>query len=155
MMADAILFDHYTLPERGAVDLQIHWLFDIQVTATEARQKVDSWLLDEVSTMIGAGEPLLVIDGTRTVWRVTAIFTAPHIGEVGVAGMVDIDVQSGEIMNADECKETLLQGAQALARKMPPYQPRTGVPKAYLAKDQQPTITRPQGDPLEIIAITR
>jgi hypothetical protein len=116
---------------------------------------VDGWLLDDVSTMIGAGEPLLVVDGTRTVWRVPAIFTVPHLGEVGVAGTVDIDVQNGEIENADECKETLLQGAQALARKMPPYQPRTAMSKTYIAKERQPTITRPQGNPLEIIAATR
>lgn len=45
-MADAILFDHYTLPKKGTVALSINWSFTIDVTADEARQKVDGWLLD-------------------------------------------------------------------------------------------------------------
>jgi hypothetical protein len=151
-MANAILLDHYILPERGVVDLRLHWSFDIQITAAEARQKVDSWLLDEVSYMIGAGEPLLVVDGATVVWRVPAIFTATHIGEVGTAGSVDVDVQTGAMDITSDRKAVILQGAQALAQKMPPYEPRKTMPKTWSAKELQPTVTQSQGDPLRIIA---
>lgn len=151
-MADAILLDHYTLPKKGMVDLCINWSFEIAVTIEEARQKVDGWLLDEVSTMIGAGEPLLVVDGKSVVWRVPAVFTTPHLGEVGTAGTVEINVQTGELLNIDLAKEAILQGAQELAQKMPAYQPRTEMAKAYLAQNLQPTITRPTGNPFELIA---
>jgi len=151
-MANSILLDHYTLPEKGAVDLRIHWSFDIQITAAEARQKVDSWLLDEVSTMIGAGEPLLVVDGATVVWRVPAIFTTTHLGEVGTAGSVDVDVQIGTMDISPDCKASILQRAQELAKKMPPYEPRKTMPKTWSAQELQPTVAQPQGDPLEIIA---
>lgn len=139
-MADAILLDHYTLPPKGPVHLQINWSFDIHITAEEARQKVDGWLLDEVSTMIGAGEPLLVVDGATVVWRVPAIFTTPHLGEVGVAGTVDVDVQTGAMVDTDACKKAILRGAQTLAKKMPPYKPSVDTPKTYLAQGLKPTI---------------
>ena len=52
------------------------WSFDIQITAEEAGHKVTDWLLDQVSTTIGASEPMLVVDRGTVVWRVPAIFTA-------------------------------------------------------------------------------
>lgn len=143
-MPNAILLDHYTLPEKGVVDLHINWSFDIQITATEARQKVDHWLLDEVSTMIGAGEPMLVVDGTSVVWRVPVIFTAPHIGEVGIVGSIDIHIQTGVMDTSPACKETVLQRAEELSAKMPPYQPRATSTQTWLAQDPQPTITNPK-----------
>lgn len=152
-MADAILLDHFILPKKGRVDLQLNWSFDIRITAEEARQRVDDWLFDDVSYMLTTGEPLLVVDGaTTTVWRVPAIFTATHIGEVGTAGTVDVDVQTGVLIDADTCKASILQGARILAQKMPAYTPRTETPKAYLASNLKPTITQPQGNPLQIIA---
>lgn len=154
-MADAILLDHFILPKKGRVDLRLNWSFDIRTTAEEARQRVDDWLFDDVSTMITTGEPLLVVDGVTAVWRVPAIFTATHIGEVGTAGMVDVDVQTGVLIDTETCKAIILQGARDLAKKMPAYTPRTATPKAYLASNVKPTHTQPQGDPLQIIADSR
>lgn len=151
-MADAILLDHFILPKKGRVNLQFNWSFDIRITAEEARQCVDDWLFDDVSTMITAGEPLLVVDGPTAVWRVPAIFTAAHIGEVGTAGTADVDVQTGVLINANTCKARILQGAHVLAQKMPAYTPKIETPKAYLATNVKPTITQPQGNPLQIIA---
>lgn len=151
-MADAILFDHYTLPKKGTVALSINWSFTIDVTADEARQKVDGWLLDEVSTMIGAGEPLLVIDGTTAVWRVPAIFTTPQFGEVGIAGTVDVHVQTGELRHAETAKAVILQQAQALTQKIPAYQPKTKMPLSHVPHSLQPTHTSPQGDPRQLLA---
>lgn len=151
-MADAILLDHVILPQKGRVDLQLNWSFDIWITAEEARQRVDDWLFDDVSYMITTGEPLLVVDGATVVWRVPAIFTATHMGEVGTAGTVDVDVQTCMLIDEDTCKASILQGARVLAQKMPAYIPRTETPKAYLASNVEPTITQPQGNPLQIMA---
>ena len=105
--------------------------------------------------MLTAGEPHLVVDGTTVVWRVPAIFTATHLGEVGTAGSADVDGQTGELMSMGVCKEAILQGARVLAQKMPPYTLRTEMPKAYVASTVKPTITQPQGNPLQIIANSR
>ena len=80
-MALTLLLDEYSLPDSGVVDLRLNCSFEIKVTAEEARRQVKHWLLDEVSMMMIAQTPTLLI-GTRIVWRVPVIFTAAHIGPV-------------------------------------------------------------------------
>lgn len=89
------------------------------------------------------------------VWRVPAILTAAHVGYVGVVGTVEVDAQSGEMANTPAQKDAILQEAGVLADRLPPYQPRTTVPPQYFAKDIEPTIVRPEGNPRGIIAATR
>jgi hypothetical protein len=91
-----ILLEHYTVPERGEVELDVHRKFAIHVTAAEAQRQVNQWVLLEVSCVMGALAPSLVI-GERVTWRVPIELTAPHIGHVGVAGFVDVDVQTGQM----------------------------------------------------------
>lgn len=153
-MADAILVEHYAIPEKGQISVRIDRSFTIYMTAADARRQVDSWLHDEVSYMIGAGEPLFVVDGENALWRVPAIFTAPHIGAVGTAGVVDVDMQTGEMLQLAQCKVTILHGAQTLADKMPPYTKKASISQAYLAQNLAPTITAPKANPLEILAAT-
>jgi len=78
-----IILEQSTIPEIGT--FEIHKTVNIQVSAKQAQRKVDTWLLNEVSYMMGAEEPTLVI-GERTVWRVPAYFSAPGAGRVGTVG---------------------------------------------------------------------
>ena len=80
------------------------------------------------------------------------VLTAPHVGHVGVVGTVDVDVQSGKMTNTPACKEAILKAAGVLVKKMPPYTPRKTMPAEFIAKDLQPTRTKPLGNPLDIIA---
>jgi hypothetical protein len=129
-----IILDQYAIPEKGV--FEIRQTVNIQVSAQEAQRKVDTWLLLEVSMMMGAETPTLVI-GERTVWRVPARFSAPHVGRVGTVGLVDVDVQTGELYNPAACKAAILKCSKKLAAKLPPFQVRE-VPSEYLAKNVPP-----------------
>lgn len=137
-----ILLDHYTLPERGLVKLIINQDFEIKITAEEARRQVDRWLFDQVSYMMTAEPPTLVL-GERIVWRVPAVLTAPQVGRVGLVGTVDVDVQTGQMANTLELITALQQAGIALGNRLPPYQPGRQLPSDYWANDLQPTQPRP------------
>jgi hypothetical protein len=133
-----ILLEQYRLPERGEVALDLHRVFQINITAEEARRKVNFWLLTELSYMLVAASPKLVI-GEQVVWRVPALLTASHVGSVGIVGEVDVNVQTGSIDISPECKTAIEETALALAEKLPPYRPHSETPIQYLAKDKLPT----------------
>lgn len=132
-----IIFDPYVIPEKGKIELNVQRTFEIKVTAEEARRQVDRWLLNEVSYMMGAKSPTLVI-GEQVVWRVSAWFSSPGIGQVGLVGTVDVDVDTGAMNNTPECKAEIVRRAEELAARLPPYQPRDTTPAEYLAKNVPP-----------------
>lgn len=140
-----ILLEHGVLPEQGTVELNIQRTFEIKVTAEQARRQVNRWLFTEVGNMIGARAPKLVV-GERVVWRVPAVLTASHVGEVGVVGEIDVDVQNGEMDNTQKRIAEIEACCTELYKKMPPYTPRGEIPPQYLAKDLQPTYPKPTPD---------
>lgn len=133
-----ILLDQITLPEHGEVQIKLERTFTLNVSAEQARRQVNRWLLLEVSTMIGAETPTLVL-GDQVAWRVPAVFTAPHVGHVGVVGTVEVDVQTGEMNNISAYKVQIERSAQELAERLPPYPTKREVTAQYWAKDKLPT----------------
>lgn len=106
-MAIAVLLDACTLPHKGPVDLNVKRKFTINIPAEEAQHQVHHWLVDEISCNIGADVPTLVIDTSaneRPVWRVPAYLSFARFGRVGAVGLVDVDVETGMILNRLQCK---------------------------------------------------
>ena len=130
-MTVPVLVDDCVLPRKGPVRLSINRNFTINIADEEAQQQVHRWLVTEVSSNIGAESPTLVI-GERPVWRVPAYLTFPRFGRVGTVGAVDVDVETGAIQQQVQCKIAIEQAADKLARQLPPYQPRQGMPKEAL-----------------------
>lgn len=150
-MALTLSVDTYTLPERGPVHLVFDHSFEIKISAEEARRQVKRWLLNEVSYMFTANAPILKV-GQTVVWRVPVVFMASHVGQVGVVGELEVDVESGAMNNTAANKETFLLQARKLADIMPPYRPRTtsGITQPI---DLQPTHSpgKPEGSPLNLL----
>jgi hypothetical protein len=144
-----IILEPYTIPERGT--FQIQETITIQVSADEARRKVDSWLLHEVNSQMGAEQPTLVV-GERSVWRVPVYWNTPS-GRAGIVGSVEVDVLSGELDSAAQRKAEFIQRAQDLAAGLPPYQPRE-TPVAHVATHVVPTHQpgRPSGNPQNLLS---
>gem|GEM_PF-1041513 len=146
----SILLDHHTVPTKGPFEIQIDRSVEITVTKEEARRIVNSWLIDEISYRMTATEPTFVLGKTVTAWRVPAVLTAPHIGHAGTVGFVDVDVTNGEICN----KKSLLKNAQKLAKRIPPYTPRTDeLYREWMVVDREPTHSpgQPVGNPLDLL----
>ncbi|MFZ0548226.1 MAG: hypothetical protein WAM60_22460 [Candidatus Promineifilaceae bacterium] len=101
-----IILDNYPIPEQGQVNINVRFSFEINIDALEARKVVSSWLLNEVSYMVGAGNATLVLSN-RPTWRVPAWIAFPGVPQKDIVGVVDVDVQTGEILNPTETKARL------------------------------------------------
>jgi hypothetical protein len=143
-----IILEPYIIPERGT--FQIQETITIQISAEEARRQVDHWLLHEVNSQMSAGQPALVV-GEQSVWRVPIARNVPHIGRVGIVGIVEVDVLSGEMDISSQRKRELIQRAEQLASELPPYQPGE-TPVEFLVTHVVPTRQpgRPFGDPCDL-----
>lgn len=126
-----IVVEKVGLPEKGHVEFGLHRSFEIQVTSEEARAKVKQWLWTEVSMLLGTDTPSLVLD-EAIVWRVPVILSAPGYGRLGAVGMVDVLVQTGEMLNLLQQKALIEQRAAELAKRLPAFQPLANVPAASM-----------------------
>ncbi len=126
----AIVLDPYVIPEKGLVEVKIDRTFEIKVTAEEARYQVRWWLRNEVSMLMDANPPTLVV-GEQVVWRVPAVFSSPGASQVGVVGTVEVNVTTGEMNATSAHKAALERQAVAMAEHLPPYQPKGSVPEKY------------------------
>lgn len=134
-----IILEPYSIPEKGKVELNVNRSFEIKVTAEEARRQVNRWLLNEVSYLIGAEAPTLVVGEQRVVWRVPAAISFPHTGRAGVVGAVDVNINTGAMNNSLDCKAEIERRARELAARQPPYRSKGKVAEQYLTQDVSPT----------------
>ncbi len=133
----AIIVESYPVPEKGPMDLNLQYSFEIKSTADEARRQVNHWLRNEVSMLLKAESPTLVIKECA-VWRVPVVFSAPGVGQVRVVDAVDVDVVTGQMDIAPERKLNIERQAEALAKRLPPYRPLRESPMDYMAKAVPP-----------------
>lgn len=84
------------LPQTGHLEINIRVSAQINISAFGARQKANSFILGHISYMMHAGEPELVV-GKRICWRVPVILSQRTIGDVGQVGVVDVDVETGQM----------------------------------------------------------
>ncbi len=133
-----IILENLSLPEKGPVEIKVNVSFEIKVTAEEARRKVNRWLIDHVSILMGGLQPTLIWTGKQAVWRVPVHLTFPHTGSVGTVGEVEVEVEMGELQNLEARKAEIERCARELAARVPPYKPHDHVPPEYLAKNVPP-----------------
>ena len=132
-MSLAVVFDEYSLPEKGEnIQLEIKRSFSINLTAKEAKKKVNDWLFMDVSMMIAADEPTLAISRDAVAWRVPAILYSTQQGLVGQVGHVDVNVQTAEIDNTQACQAKIEFEAEQLMQHLPPYQQQQDVSAQFL-----------------------
>lgn len=140
-MSTTIILDNVNLPETGPVEIRVNRSFTISVSAEQARRAVNRWLLMDVSMSFIAEPPTLALSASA-VWRVPVAYTASHVGRVGLAGTVNVDVDTGEIFDSPEVRDGIFASARSMAEKLPPFQLRE-VDEKYVVKDMQPTHSAP------------
>ena len=116
----SIILERYPVPESGLLKLSVEISAEIKVSAVAARRKVNGFLLNHLSYLtIGERQPELVV-GERVYWRVAIHHTLPGFGAIGRIGMLDVDVETGEIQPVSpEQLEGMKQRAKALASRYP------------------------------------
>jgi hypothetical protein len=129
-----VILNHYPVLQVGT--FEIRRTVTVAVSAENARRQVHRWVLLEVSHMMGADEPTLVV-GDCTCWRVPVHLSTPQVGVIGQVGIIDIDAISGEMLNVAEQKVLIEQRAQSLLNNLPPFRPQSDVPAAYQPRPDQ------------------
>lgn len=147
-----VILENYFITEAGQIEIRRP--VNLTISAREAQRRVNCWLCLDVTMMFTAGEPTLIV-GETTRWQVPVIYTAPHVGHVGVVGSVEVDAQSGSIDKDPTNIETMFCKAKKLSKTLPPFKIKE-LPPEYLATHVQPTHQpgRPTGDPRDLIQPT-
>ncbi len=124
-----IILERYSIPDTGAFEIRQH--VTLAISAEQARRLVNRFLLMDVSTMLAAETPDLVI-GERTIWRVPVWIGFLHQGRYDV-GTLDVDAQTGVILDQDESVAAIRARATEIARTLPAYRPNPNIAVEYLA----------------------
>jgi prevent-host-death family protein len=86
----------------------------VQLSAEEARRLVNREVVPELGTGLGAKQPDLLLRGEQVIWRVPIVLSLAQLGDLGEVGIIEVDAQTGAILNKDNSHERILQHAQRL-----------------------------------------
>ena len=86
------------------------------LSAFAARRKVTGFVADEISTQLHGGDPVLVV-GDRIRWRVPIWLSLPPTGDLGEAGALEVDVETGQLEITEALIQEITQRADKLARR--------------------------------------
>jgi hypothetical protein len=116
----SIILERYGTPKTGELKISLDISAQINISADDARRKVNGFLLNNVSYLIVGGKfPELVI-GERIVWRVGVNHSLPGFGEIGRIGIVDVDAETGDIVPVTpQYIEEMIHRAKTLAASYP------------------------------------
>jgi hypothetical protein len=107
------------LPQMGRMEVDIKVTAEVNVSAYAARQKVNSFVLSEISYMMHAGPPTLVL-AERIRWRVPIILSLTSRGDVGEVGAIDVDVETGQMQVTPQLIAEINARAEGLATSTSP-----------------------------------
>jgi hypothetical protein len=107
-----------SLPKTGRLEVDIKVSADVNVSAYAARQKVNDFVLSDISYMMHAGKPELVV-GERICWRVPVILSLTSRGDVGEVGTIDVDVETGQMYITPQLITEIKARAEGLAASPP------------------------------------
>ncbi|MDM8527073.1 hypothetical protein QUF58_02570 [Anaerolineales bacterium HSG24] len=131
----SIMINNKTIPEKGSITLKIDRTFEIRVTAKQAQRTVNHWVQHEVSYLMRALAPILVVDEKQIVWQTPISFGVPHLGQVGTIGTIEVDIVTGQMTNSGVNKAKLINQAERLATQLPPYQPHQEISPEFLVHE--------------------
>lgn len=97
-----------------SVHLHLHLETTLEITAEEARRRVNRQVVMELGTGLAAQPPDLGIAEQTIVWRVPITLSLPELGDLGQVGVIEVDSRSGEILSTDEVLERITQHARRL-----------------------------------------
>ena len=103
----------HELPRSGKLEVDVRVTADINVSAFSARQKVNTFVLNDISYMMHAGNPELVL-ADRILWRVPVVLSQTSRGDIGQVGQIDVDVETGQLLVTPQLVSEIETRAAAL-----------------------------------------
>jgi hypothetical protein len=89
---------------------------NVNFTAPVAQRRVTKLMLDRVGNLLYGERPNLVVSD-RLLWRVPVWLSLPTTGPLGQVGVLDVDVQTGEILSTPEILEEIANRGDELAER--------------------------------------
>jgi hypothetical protein len=126
-----IILSEYRTPDKGT--FEIHQLVTLEVSSAQACKLVNRFLLMEVSTLLTADAPVLVVN-ERTIWRAPVWIGFLHQGRFAV-GALDVDAHTGTILDSAQRVAAIKVRAAEFAAVLPAYAPNPHIAVEYLAPD--------------------
>ncbi len=116
---EAMILANSPLPQPGPLEIKITISTTINLSAEEARRKVNRYVHQEVSYLMHGDAPNLMV-ADRVYWRVPILFTYPSHGILGTIGYIEVDVETGELNLTPQYITEMKQHAQNLADRATP-----------------------------------
>jgi hypothetical protein len=101
---------------QGRLSVHIEVVADMNISAFVARQKVTGFVVDEISTQLQGRQPTLVV-GERICWRVPVWLSLPPTGDLGEVGVIEVDVETGQLAITEALLQEMTLRATELANR--------------------------------------
>jgi len=96
------------------IHFSLHVVAMFNITAADARRRVNRQVVMELGTGLIGRDPDLVIEGERFFWRVPIFLSLPELGDLGQVGHADVDARSGEVLANEAVRNRIVQHARRL-----------------------------------------
>ncbi len=110
-----VMLETITPPESGPLDIEIKLTANIQVTSETARRRVSVFVGNEIADLLHGGPPDLVWGENGVFWRVPVVLSSRSLGRIGQVGVIDVDVETGDLAITDEVITEIEHHAQRFA----------------------------------------
>jgi hypothetical protein len=110
--------EKFTPPEGATVSICVEITAKANITPFVAQQKVNYFVIMNVSTQCMSGDPELIV-GERLIWLVPVLLTSPRRGIVGKIGELKVDATTGEVLTEEDTAKRLIEDAERLAIRSP------------------------------------
>lgn len=102
------------IPQTGDIHLTIEVSARQNFSAKSAQKLVRRFVADEISYLLRAGEPALIV-GQQLCWRVPVQLAFPNQDIVGTVGTIDVNVETGQMSITPEKIAEMTRHAERLA----------------------------------------
>lgn len=96
-----VMLENIDLPKQGLLDINIQQQVNIHVTPNVAQQRVAVFVGNHIADLLHGDMPELVLGKHGSYWRVPVVLSSRSLGRIGVVGFIDVDVETGELILAD------------------------------------------------------
>ncbi len=110
-----VVVETITPPDLGRIVIEVELSADIQITPTIARRRVNTYVSQEIADLLHGDTPTLIWREQGAFWRVPVVLSSASKGRIGVVGVLDIDVQTGDLIITDEIVQNIEMEAERLA----------------------------------------
>ena len=112
-----------SLPTDSTLDINIRVTQSLNITSFSAQQRVTQYVMQELSTQLGADTPELTV-GERVYWSVPVVFTLPGKGVLGRVGTLRIDAGTGELLTDPQTEQEMMRHAEQFTTILRPRKKR-------------------------------